>query len=78
MAVTGKEDICTDGTKVFIVKNGSPLMSQLVGTDCTAGSVIGTFYAVEKDYLFATIADLVCFKIAAENADKTTEGPGTF
>ncbi|GHT06044.1 hypothetical protein AGMMS49573_01530 [Endomicrobiia bacterium] len=53
-------------------------MSQLVGTDCTAGSVIGTFCAVEKDYLFATIADLVCFKIAAESADKTTEGPGTF
>jgi hydroxyethylthiazole kinase len=78
VVVTGKEDICTDGTRVFIVKNGSPMMSQVVGTGCMAGSVIGTFCAVEKDYLFATIAGLICFEIAAESADKTSEGPGTF
>ena len=78
VVVTGKEDICTDGENVYLVKNGTPMMSHVVGTGCMAGSVIGTFCAVEKDYLFAAIAGLVCFEIAAENADKTSEGPGTF
>jgi hydroxyethylthiazole kinase len=78
VVVTGKEDICTNGANVVIVKNGSAMMSQVVGTGCMAGSVIGTFCAVENDYLFASVAGLVCFEIAAENADKTSEGPGTF
>jgi hydroxyethylthiazole kinase len=78
VVVTGKEDICTNGAEITKVKNGSPMMAQIVGTGCMAGSVIGTFCAVEKDYFFATIAGLVCFEIAAEIADKTSEGPGTF
>jgi hydroxyethylthiazole kinase len=53
-------------------------MSQAVETGCMTASVIGTFCAVEKDYLFAIIAGLICFEIAAESADKTSEGPGTF
>lgn len=78
VAVTGKEDICTNGESVLLIKNGSPMMPKIVGTGCMAASVIGTFCAVEKDYLFASAAALVCFEIAAENADKTSEGPGTF
>ena len=78
VVVTGSEDICTDGEDVFLVKNGTPMMTHVVGTGCMAASVIGTFCAVERDYLFASIAGLVCFEIAAENADKTSEGPGTF
>lgn len=78
VAVTGKEDICTNGESVLLIKNGSPMMPTIVGTGCMAASVIGTFCAVEKDYFFASAAALVCFEIAAENADKTSEGPGTF
>ena len=78
VVVTGKEDICTNGEKTYFVKNGTPMMATVVGTGCMAGSVIATFCAVEKDYLFASVAALVCFEIAAENADKTSEGPGTF
>ncbi|MCL2143939.1 MAG: hydroxyethylthiazole kinase [Endomicrobia bacterium] len=78
VVVTGKEDICTNGAITHIIKNGTPMMSKIVGTGCMAGSVIAAFCAVEKDYLFASAAALVCFGIAAENADKTSEGPGTF
>ncbi|MDR3330894.1 MAG: hydroxyethylthiazole kinase [Endomicrobium sp.] len=78
VVVTGKEDICTNGTSTVIIKNGSPMMGQIVGTGCMASSVIGAFCGVEKDYLFASVAGLVCFEIAAENAEKVSEGPGTF
>jgi hydroxyethylthiazole kinase len=78
IVVTGAQDICTNGANVFRVKNGTPLLGKIVGTGCMAGSVIATFCAVEKDYLFASAAGLVCYEIAAENADRTSEGPGTF
>ncbi|MDR1523122.1 MAG: hydroxyethylthiazole kinase [Endomicrobium sp.] len=78
VVVTGKEDICTNGAEIIKVKNGVSMMAQIVGTGCMAGSVMGTFCAVEKDYFFAAIAGLVCFEIAGEIADKTSEGPGTF
>ena len=78
VVVTGKEDIVTDGTRVYLVKNGDALMTHVVGTGCMAASVIGTFAAVEKDLLYAAASGLVCFEIAAELAAKKSCGPATF
>lgn len=78
VVVTGKEDIVTDGKKAYIIKNGHPLMTHVVGTGCMAVSVIGTFAAVEKDLVYAAVCGLVCFEIAAECAAKLSAGPGTF
>ena len=78
VVVTGKDDIICNGKKTFIVSNGHPLMSHIVGTGCMAASVIGTFAAVEKDLAYAAAAGLVCFEVAAECAAKKAKGPGTF
>lgn len=78
VAVTGVEDIVTDGRKTFIIRNGHVMMSHVVGTGCMSSSVIGTFAAVEKDAVCAAAAGLVCFEIAAELAVKKAKGPGTF
>lgn len=78
VAVTGKEDIIADGRNLYIVKNGHPMMSSIVGTGCMASSVIGTFAAVEKDFALAAAAGLVCFEIASELAVRGSKGPGTF
>lgn len=78
VVVTGKEDIVTDGRKVYIIKNGHPMMSNIVGTGCMASSVIGAFAAVQKDLALASAAGLVCFEIASECAVKKSGGPGTF
>lgn len=78
VVITGKEDIITDGKRTFVVKNGDPLMADIVGTGCMAASVIGTFAAIEKDPTIAAAAGLVCFEIAAERAAKKAEGPGSF
>ncbi len=78
VVITGKEDIVTDGRRVFLVKNGDPLMAHIVGTGCMATSVIGTFAAVEKDLCSAASAGLAVFEIAAECAKKKAKGPGTF
>ncbi len=78
VVVTGKEDVVTDGKKTYIVRNGVDMMANIVGTGCMAASVIGTFAAVEKDLAFAAAAGLSCYEIAAENANKSAEGPGSF
>lgn len=78
VAVTGKEDIATDGFSLYVIKNGHPLMGRIVGTGCMAASMIGTFAAVEPDLALAAAAALVTFGIAAEVAAQESLGPGTF
>ncbi len=78
VVVTGKEDIVTDGKKLYIIKNGHPMMTHVVGTGCMAASCIGTFAAVENDLAYAAASALVCFEIAAECAVRSSKGPGTF
>ena len=78
VVVTGKEDIVTDGERVFLVKNGHVMMGSIVGTGCMAASVIGSFAAVERNYIVASSSALACFGIAGELAASRSEGPGTF
>ncbi|MFH0827519.1 MAG: hydroxyethylthiazole kinase [Candidatus Omnitrophota bacterium] len=78
VVVTGQEDIVAGEKNFFVVKNGTPMMTHVVGTGCMATSVIGAFAAVEKNFAVASAAALVCFEVAAERAAKTSLGPGTF
>jgi len=78
VVVTGKEDIVADASQAFLVKNGHPMMTNIVGTGCMATSVIGAFAAVEKDPVAASVAGLVCYEVAAEIAAKDAGGPGSF
>lgn len=78
VVITGEEDIVADAERTVRVRNGHAMMANIVGTGCMAASVIGTFAAVEKDPVAASVAGLVCYEIAAELAAKTAKGPGTF
>ena len=78
VVVTGKEDIVADEGRVYLIKNGHPIMTDVVGTGCMATSVIGAFAAVERDLVLASTAALVCFEVASECAAAKSGGPGTF
>ncbi|MDD5111553.1 MAG: hydroxyethylthiazole kinase [Candidatus Altiarchaeota archaeon] len=78
VAVTGREDIVTDGRKTYLVDNGHSLMGEVVGTGCMAGSAIGAFCSVEKKYAKAAASALACFGIAGELAAAKARGPGSF
>ena len=78
VVITGVEDIVADEKRVLLVKNGCPMMANIVGTGCMAASVIGTFAAVEKDLVAASAAGLVCYEVAAEIAARDAKGPGSF
>jgi hydroxyethylthiazole kinase len=75
VVITGKVDISTDGKSTYLVANGHPMMTHVVGTGCMATSVIGAFAAVEHDLSLAAASALACYGIAAELAAGQAAGP---
>jgi hydroxyethylthiazole kinase len=78
VVVTGEVDIVTDGGETYLVKNGHPMMTRVVGTGCMAASVIGAFAAVERDLSLAAACGLSCYEVAAELAAEKASGPASF
>lgn len=80
VAITGKEDVVTDGENTFVIKNGHPILTKVTGTGCLLTSVIGAFAAVEKNLPKAAASALMSYGVAAEKAAQKTieEGPGSF
>ena len=78
VAITGKRDIISDGTRVFGVDNGHALLKTVTGTGCMATTAIAIFCAVESDRLLATAAALATYGLAAQNAARLARGPGSF
>jgi hydroxyethylthiazole kinase len=78
--ITGKEDVISDGSRTYIVKNGDPLLTRVTGTGCLLTSIIGAFAAVEQDLVTASVAALTFYGVAAEIAALKTDGqgPGSF
>jgi hydroxyethylthiazole kinase len=78
VVITGAEDIVAGNGKLFLVRNGHPMMANLVGTGCMAASVIGTFVGATPEQIpEAAAAGLACYEIAAELAVKESGGPSS-
>lgn len=81
VAISGKEDMISDGIKIYICKNGHKRMSGITGTGCMLSGIVGAFAAVEKECMLdAVIAAHIVFGLAGEQAAKRedVQGPGTF
>jgi hydroxyethylthiazole kinase len=78
LAITGKEDLITDGKRVCRVMNGHELMGHVTGTGCTATAVMGAFLAVCADATEAATTSLAYYGLAGERAAGSANGPGSF
>jgi hydroxyethylthiazole kinase len=78
VSMTGAVDVVTDGSRVYLVKNGNPAMDRLSGTGCMAASVTAAFVAVADDHAVASAAALAVFGLAGERAAAGTRGPYSF
>jgi hydroxyethylthiazole kinase len=79
VAITGKEDVVSDGKRVAIIKNGDSMLGTITGTGCMATTVIAGFAAVQNDKFLASIGGLVTFGLAGEHAAKKSgNNPGMF
>ncbi|KAI9726394.1 MAG: hypothetical protein M1834_009022 [Cirrosporium novae-zelandiae] len=79
--MTGAIDILSNGTLTLAIKNGHEYLGLITGSGCALGTVIAAFLAVcPEDPLLATLAAVLLFEIAAENAVGRADvmGPGTF
>ena len=77
LAMTGPEDLVTDGRRSLRLVNGHPLMARITATGCAATALVAGFMAVEDDALVAAAAGLAAFGLAAELAGAKAGGPGT-
>ncbi|MDP1511412.1 hydroxyethylthiazole kinase [Paenibacillus sp. CMAA1739] len=80
VAITGKEDVITDGVEVRLISGGDALLTKVTGTGCLLTSVLGAFAAVEPNLLLAGTAGLAFYSAAASRAAAHTAklGPGSF
>jgi hydroxyethylthiazole kinase len=80
IAVTGKEDVASDGETTYLIRNGHPILTKVTGTGCLLTSIIGAFAALENNLVEASAAALASYGVAAEiAAEKTSnQGPGSF
>ncbi len=75
VAVTGKTDYATDGTRVVAIEGGHPLMPRSTALGCALSAVTGAF-ATAAPPLEATVAALAVFGAAGAVAGSRCRGPG--
>ena len=78
VAVTGREDVVTDGRRSIRCSNGHSLMGRVTGTGCGATTAVACFCAAGEDMLLSSLAGLLCYGIAGQLAGAEAAGPGSF
>jgi hydroxyethylthiazole kinase len=78
VALTGRVDIVSNGTRRVKIANGDPLMGQVTAMGCAGSALLCAALAVERDPWPATIAALAAFGVAGEVAGRNASGPGSF
>ncbi|MDO5500975.1 MAG: hydroxyethylthiazole kinase [Propionibacteriaceae bacterium] len=77
VAVSGPADLITDGRRRATVTAGDPLLTLVTGTGCALGALTAACVAVSDPFTGAHAATAwLC--LAAEEAARTTRGPGSF
>jgi hydroxyethylthiazole kinase len=78
-SVTGPVDHVSDGERVLAVSNGHALLATVTGTGCMSSAITGCFLAAKPGAPLEAAAEaLAAFGVAAEDAARGAQGPGTF
>ena len=78
VCISGKEDIISDGSNVFSVKNGDAALTKMTGAGCISSSVMGAFVAIDKNYAKASLTGAVLIGICGELAALKSKLSGSF
>ena len=79
VAVTGAEDIVTDGTTAYGIRSGTPLLRQVTGTGCMLSVLTAAFVGANPEAPLEAAAAAVCMMgLCGERAAASlTGGEGT-
>lgn len=79
VAISGAQDLITDGARMFRVANGVPLMTRVTGLGCGLSAVVAAFCAVCRDErLTAVAAAFGLYGLCGELAYDVSDRPGSF
>lgn len=78
VVATGAIDHVVDGENAYFVKNGVPLMGEVVGTGCISTGLVASFCSVSEDHGLSSALAMAYFGIAGERAFEESKLPGTF
>ncbi|HOG49580.1 MAG TPA: hydroxyethylthiazole kinase [Lentisphaeria bacterium] len=82
IALTGAQDVLSDGKVTFTMANGHPMLTRIAGAGCMASSLCATFAAVlPNEPLLAAAGGITCLSVAGEIAAeglRDGEGNGAF
>jgi hydroxyethylthiazole kinase len=81
VVVTGAIDTIADGSRIFKISNGHPMMARITGSGCMLTAVLGAYCgACHTDRAIAAAAAVSIMGIAGERAARAAEsvGLGTF
>lgn len=77
IAVSGKDDLVTDGLVVAISHGGSQFMEKITGAGCSLGGVTAVYAAVATPFIAALTATAI-YNLAGRRAEEKAAGPGSF
>ena len=77
VVISGQTDYITNGTEVYTVEGGNPIMTSVTGMGCTSTAIVGAFAAVVNDPMVAATAAMAVMSLAGERAAEYSRGNGS-
>lgn len=77
VAVSGEEDLVTDGKEEILCAGGSELFTKITGSGCALGGVMAVYLAVTSPFIAALTATTM-FNLAGSKAAAESEAPASF
>ena len=77
VAVSGEQDLVTDGDTTLLCQGGSELFTKITGAGCSLGGVTAVYAAV-ADPLVAALTAVQLYNYAGSQAEQLSRGPGSF
>ncbi len=78
VCATGETDVLSDGDAVLSVRGGSALLGRITGGGCVLGALMLTLSTAASSISAGVVCASVLLRLAAERAEKISNGPGTF
>ncbi|MBQ7454553.1 MAG: hydroxyethylthiazole kinase [Selenomonadaceae bacterium] len=77
VAVSGEEDLVTDGEQVILCAGGSILSTKITGSGCALGGVMAIYSAVTTPFI-AALTGTTIFNMAGTKAAAEAKAPASF
>lgn len=76
-ALTGKDDVITDGSRCVKLSNGTAMLSSVTGSGCLTSALLGAYIGAVGDGFIASCGAILTTSIAGEQAYERAASLGT-